>query len=602
MEVAPQELAQLLKLAGVGAGPEPDMPEPEMAPEPEVSVMAIPSDDGAPVGGGCGAPEPEHDHSHEHGDMRSLIDMLKGGGEEPIEEAPPKDDYENASNEFTGHPVDVVDTYDQYSYEPAKNSGMQRRTNSYGDNPLREEDLIKEYTEFKKFPLFEVNWSNPDEVEAEYKRLGLDQGDDPLGGWWDTQGMSPLKIRKAREKRIKQAYKDNEVDKQQADFGRGSEGELAGAAAAYGINTKEPGWEDKLASAKQAEREQSDANVAAQKLKARQQAEYDEKHAGEEEAYAQLQDPSSKAAQQQHKQALDNLDQTVVAQSRSGENSPAVVGAKDRAAKQAARVASLDRQKLNDPNEIRNFPQTAAVASQPLDTEGPTRSPHTDTPVPMTNITPGLSKQMKAQNAPKLVPDTALSTGIQGGADALAKSGNYRNKPGVSGQGVVTTPTRNPHTDTPVQTGGGQSQRDGIKNQLKKMGKTMSSSSGNPQSDFAQTPKLGGGLGGSLKGSGNPHRNSAVKSDFAQTPKLGGGLGGTLKGPAGSTGIGNSTSIPSGGTKAGTSGPTPGGTNTDTRFKGFNLGKGPGKRGMQQKVTAGTYSDGTARLKILAGI
>ena len=533
MEVAPQELAQLLKLAGVGAGPEPDMPEPEMAPEPEVSVMAIPSDDGAPVGGGCGAPEPEHDHSHEHGDMRSLIDMLKGGGEEPIEEAPPKDDYENASNEFTGHPVDVVDTYDQYSYEPAKNSGMQRRTNSYGDNPLREEDLIKEYAEFKKFPLFEVNWSNPDEVEAEYKRLGLDQGDDPLGGWWDTQGMSPLKIRKAREKRIKQAYKDNEVDKQQADFGRGSEGELAGAAAAYGINTKEPGWEDKLASAKQAEREQSDANVAAQKLKARQQAEYDEKHAGEEEAYAQLQDPSSKAAQQQHKQALDNLDQTVVAQSRSGENSPAVVGAKDRTAKQAARVASLNRQKLNDPNEIRNFPQTAAVASQPLDTEGPTRSPH---------------------------------------------------------------------TDTPVQTGGGQSQRDGIKNQLKKMGKTMSSSSGNPQSDFAQTPKLGGGIGGSLKGSGNPHRNSAVKSDFAQTPKLGGGLGGTLKGPAGSTGIGNSTSIPSGGTKAGTSGPTPGGTNTDTRFKGFNLGKGPGKRGMQQKVTAGTYSDGTARLKILAGI
>ena len=130
MEVAQQELAQLLKLAGVGAGPEPDMPEPEIDSEPEVSVMAIPSDDGAPVGGGCGAPEPEHDHSHEHGDMRSLIDMLKGGGEEPIEEAPPKDDYENASNEFTGHPVDVVGTYDQYSYEPAKNSGMQRRTNS----------------------------------------------------------------------------------------------------------------------------------------------------------------------------------------------------------------------------------------------------------------------------------------------------------------------------------------------------------------------------------------------------------------------------------------------------------------------------------------
>ena len=35
MEVAPQELAQLLKLAGVGADPEPDMPEPEMDSEPE---------------------------------------------------------------------------------------------------------------------------------------------------------------------------------------------------------------------------------------------------------------------------------------------------------------------------------------------------------------------------------------------------------------------------------------------------------------------------------------------------------------------------------------------------------------------------------------
>ena len=164
MEVAPQELAQLLKLAGVGAEPEPDMPEPEIDSEPEVSVMAIPSDDGAPVGGGCGAPEPEHDHPHEHGDMRSIIDMLKGGGEESIEEAPPKDDYENASKEFTGHPVDVIDSYDQYSYEPAKNSGMQRRTNSYGDNPLREEDLILEYTKFKKNSLSAIREALIDEA------------------------------------------------------------------------------------------------------------------------------------------------------------------------------------------------------------------------------------------------------------------------------------------------------------------------------------------------------------------------------------------------------------------------------------------------------
>ena len=100
MEVAPQELAQLLKLAGVGADPEPDMPEPEMDSEPEVSVMAIPSDDGAPIGGGCGAPDAEHDHPHDHphdhDDMRSIIDMLQSSGDEPIEESPPKDDYENA--------------------------------------------------------------------------------------------------------------------------------------------------------------------------------------------------------------------------------------------------------------------------------------------------------------------------------------------------------------------------------------------------------------------------------------------------------------------------------------------------------------------------
>ena len=182
MEVAPQELAQLLKLAGVGADPEPDMPEPEMDSEPEVSVMAIPSDDGAPVGGGCGAPEPEHDHPHDHphdhDDMRSIIDMLQSSGDEPIEESPPKDDYENASKEFTGHPVDVVDTYDQFSYEPAKNSGMQRRTNSYGDNPLREEDLIKEYTEFKKKSLDEAPdwwnrmWGKPTDAELKAAETG----------------------------------------------------------------------------------------------------------------------------------------------------------------------------------------------------------------------------------------------------------------------------------------------------------------------------------------------------------------------------------------------------------------------------------------------
>ena len=52
MEVAPQELAALLKLAGVGSAPEPDH-EPEMMAQPQVSAIAIPSDDEAPTGG-CG--------------------------------------------------------------------------------------------------------------------------------------------------------------------------------------------------------------------------------------------------------------------------------------------------------------------------------------------------------------------------------------------------------------------------------------------------------------------------------------------------------------------------------------------------------------------
>ena len=140
MEVAPQELAALLKLAGVGSAPEPDP-----MPEPQVSAIAIPSDDGAPVGGCGGAPEePE-------GNMRSIINMLaQDEPEEQVEESPPKAEFQNASKEFNADPHTVQDSYDEYSYEPARNTGMQRRTNSYGDNPLREEDLIKEYTEFKK--------------------------------------------------------------------------------------------------------------------------------------------------------------------------------------------------------------------------------------------------------------------------------------------------------------------------------------------------------------------------------------------------------------------------------------------------------------------
>ena len=282
MEVAPQELAQLLKLAGVGAGPEPDiMSEPEVMSEPdmpgseiepEISVMAIPSDDGAPVGGGCGAPEPEHDHEHDPGgEMRGIIDMLQGGGEEPIEESPPKDDYENASNEFTGHPVDVVDSYDQYSYEPAKNSGMQRRTNSYGDNPLREEDLIKEYAEFKyllerdpqdilkeKPRAFGVGDAprtagdlrdvrsriqSDKDLDAEFDRLGL-------GKWYDVSSMWKSDDEERAEKlQAIQDYHQKASDTEYAG-NRGEAGEDEAMASAAGISTDDSDWREQLAAQK----------------------------------------------------------------------------------------------------------------------------------------------------------------------------------------------------------------------------------------------------------------------------------------------------------------------------------------------------------------
>ena len=133
MEVAPQELAALLKLAGVGSAPEPDH-EPEMMAQPQVSAIAIPSDDEAPTGG-CGGGS----------DMRSLIDALDQ--DEEVEE---EKEWANASREFTGEPHTVQDNYDDFSYEPSGNSSMQRRTNGYGDNPLREDDLVREYVEFKK--------------------------------------------------------------------------------------------------------------------------------------------------------------------------------------------------------------------------------------------------------------------------------------------------------------------------------------------------------------------------------------------------------------------------------------------------------------------
>jgi len=443
MEVAPQELAQLLKLAGVGAGPEPDMPE------PEVSVMAIPSDDGAPVGGGCGAPELEHDHPHDHDDMRSIIDMLQSSGDEPIEESPPKDDYENASKEFTGHPVDVVDTYDQFSYEPAKNSGMQRRTNSYGDNPLREEDLIKEYAEFKKFPLFEINWNNVDEVEAEYKRLGLDQGDDPLGGWWDTRGMSDLDIRKAREKRIKQAYKERPIDRQQdariADKGSTGEEEAQAVALLGKDALNDPNWRDNVAAKKQADKEASLANIAAQKAERNRQAEIASRSEGEADAIAQFRSPTSKASQQQYKQAQDALDRTTIAQSTSGETSPVVVAAKQKAARQAANQAALS--KAPDPYEIAQGKIAAdgsITTTNPLAMAG--QGMKTPTNTKLTNIDSKLANQIKVQNSPK-PKKPVLNPAQQAGFDTNAPSSvGY-------GAGKVDPRLAKPKTDSAQQAG-----------------------------------------------------------------------------------------------------------------------------------------------------
>ena len=42
----------------------------------------------------------------------------------------------------------------------------------------------------------------PTDIDAKYKELGLDQGDDPLGGWYDTWSMSDQEIAGAKQKRI----------------------------------------------------------------------------------------------------------------------------------------------------------------------------------------------------------------------------------------------------------------------------------------------------------------------------------------------------------------------------------------------------------------
>jgi len=446
MEVAPQELAQLLKLAGVGAGPEPDMPE------PEVSVMAIPSDDGAPVGGGCGAPEPEHNHPHDHDDMRSIIDMLQSSGDEPIEEAPPKDDYENASNEFTGHPVDVVDTYDQYSYEPAKNSGMQRRTNSYGDNPLREEDLIKEYTEFKyllerdpqdilkeKEPAqdfsqqaklkgqlgdVQARIQSDKDLDAEFDRLGL-------GKWYDISSMWKSDDEERAEKL--QAIQDFYHKQQMGDLksGRAGAGEDEAMADNLGIPRFEPTtdgtkgapipdevWKKQLAAKQEANAEkirQDNMN-----MKARMHAKaWGKGPEGEAEAKLAMADPNSASSQQALATAdtakkdaeARHYDKAVAQYAKTGDASvfqsnsnmsPELQAKLDTTRKDPKALAKLSVSKAPDPNEIAQGKIAAdgsitttnpkAIAGGPLD--------EPEENVPMTNITPKLRNQIQAQNTP----------------------------------------------------------------------------------------------------------------------------------------------------------------------------------------------------------
>ena len=128
------ELEDLVRLAGV----QHEAPAPP--PEPE-----IPSDDGAPVGGGCGM--------HPTQDMRDTITLLspqEGPVEEDVYEHE-SDDFENASPEFSGSPVEHGDIDDMSFRGFGKTRGEDAdAANKYGDNPLNEDQLMAEWQTFKK--------------------------------------------------------------------------------------------------------------------------------------------------------------------------------------------------------------------------------------------------------------------------------------------------------------------------------------------------------------------------------------------------------------------------------------------------------------------
>ncbi len=225
-------------------------------------------------------------------DMRTLVVKIEQPQLQPEQEMVATEEaegsYANAPEE-----KEVGDTHNDFSF---KGFGKRKRhtrdaLGNYGDNPLEESKMFEMY---KNFKLNEVNWNSVDEVEAEYKRLGLDQGDDPLGGWWDTKGMSPLNIKQARAKRIQQAYKDNALAKAQAQTSRQQDARIADKGSAG----EEEGRAVAVATANRA-------------------AELAQQHAGEEEAATALADPTSASSITQHKQAQSNLAGTTVAQANT---------------------------------------------------------------------------------------------------------------------------------------------------------------------------------------------------------------------------------------------------------------------------------------------
>jgi len=129
-------------------------------------------------------------------DMRTLVVKIEQPQLQPEQEMVATEEaegsYANAPEE-----KEVGDTHNDFSF---KGFGKRKRhtrdaLGNYGDNPLEESKMFEMY---KNFKLDEA----PTDIDAKYKELGLDQGDDPLGGWYDTMGMSDQEIAAAKQKRI----------------------------------------------------------------------------------------------------------------------------------------------------------------------------------------------------------------------------------------------------------------------------------------------------------------------------------------------------------------------------------------------------------------